>query len=212
MASINVLLAGDHPIIRSSLRGLLEHEHDFRIVAEAASAREAVVLADYKRPDVLLLDFHFPHLNGIAATREILAANPAARIIFIAEHMEEGYVSQAFNLGARGYVAEATADIDLIRAVHVVSGGGYFISPSITRQLIEQCDRDHSRSAHLDDASRELCCLLAGGYNEAEIAMLLNRDSNRTELDYNALDHLLEQLSLPNAITTSVKQNRVSCR
>ncbi len=135
MQPIRILLANHQPIIRSGLRSLLERERDFRVVAEAANGREAVVLADFKHPDIALLEIGLPLVNGIAVAREISGKEGAPKSIFVTAHTEEGYVLEAFKAGARGYVAGDAAASDLAQAIHVVAGGGRFLSPSISGQL-----------------------------------------------------------------------------
>ena len=135
MGFINIVLASDHPIIRSTLRVILEREPDFRVVAEAANGQEAVVLAEYKRPDIILLDVKLPHVSGIAAARRIISKSRDAGIVFLAEHSDEEYVAQAFKAGARGYVLADSAQSDLIRAIRFVARGDTFLSPSISSQL-----------------------------------------------------------------------------
>jgi len=129
MAAVTVLLANDHPIIRSGLRVILERERDLRVVAEAANGREAVVLAEYKRPDIILLDVSLPYVNGMAAAREISQKDRHAGIIFVGEHTDEAYVSEAFKAGARGYVSADAVQTDLVQAIRTVMAGDPFVSP-----------------------------------------------------------------------------------
>jgi DNA-binding NarL/FixJ family response regulator len=129
---IRIVLANDHPIVRGSLRLLLEREPDFRIVGEAANGREAVVLTEYTRPDVVLLDIQLGHLGGIAAAREISSRSKESRIVFVTMLTDEEYVLEARKAGASGYVLGNSAQTDLVSAVRTVSSGGCFLSPEIT--------------------------------------------------------------------------------
>ncbi|HEY7306255.1 MAG TPA: response regulator transcription factor [Bryobacteraceae bacterium] len=135
MGQIRIVLANHHPIVRTTLRALLERESGFEIVGEAANGREAVVLADYRRPDVVLLDIHLPIVNGICAASEILSRNPKAGIILVSSFADEEYVSQAFKAGVRGYVYADNAKTDLAAAVGSIAHGGSYLSPSIASQL-----------------------------------------------------------------------------
>ena len=135
MGQIRLVLANHHPIVRTSLRGLLEKEPGFDIVGEAANGREAVVLADYRRPDVVLLDIHLPLLNGISVAVEILSKSPHAGIIMVSGLADEEYVVEAFKAGARGYVRADAAQTDLIPAVRAIAQGNSYVSPSIASQL-----------------------------------------------------------------------------
>jgi DNA-binding NarL/FixJ family response regulator len=145
MMPFRILLANPHPIVRSNLRLLLERERDLQVVAEAANGREAVVLADYRHPDIVLLDVNLPHVSGIAATREILAKNPNTAVIFVTPHSDETYVTEAFNAGARAYVIEDAAETDLLPAIKAAGTGGTFISPRISTPAIEALARAHEQ-------------------------------------------------------------------
>jgi CheY-like chemotaxis protein len=125
MHPIRVLLCNHHPIVRSGLRALLEREPEIRVVGEAANSREAVALTEYRHPDVVLLDMQ-------VAAREISAKAQDVGVVFISEHLDEEYVTEAFKAGARGYVLADSAQSDLIRAIQVVATGARFLSPSIS--------------------------------------------------------------------------------
>lgn len=135
MGQIRLVLANHHPIVRTTLRGLLEKEPGLEIVGEAANGREAVVLADYRRPDIVLLDIHLPIVNGIPAAVEILSRSPQAGIIMVSGLADEEYVNEAFKVGARGYVRADSAQADLIPAVRAVAQGNSYVSPSIRSHL-----------------------------------------------------------------------------
>ena len=135
MEPIRIVLAKHHPIIRSNLRLLLEREPAFRVIGEAADGREAVALAEYRRPDIVLLDVQLPPLNGIATARDILAKRHECGIVFVTVLTDQEYVSEALKAGARGYVLEDDAPVDLFQAVRVVAGGGSFLSPAISGKM-----------------------------------------------------------------------------
>jgi DNA-binding NarL/FixJ family response regulator len=131
MKSVRIVLANDHPMVRSSLRLLLQREAGFRVIAEAANAREATLLADYQRPDVVILDIHFSHISGISVARHITEKDASVRIVFMTELADEKYVAEAFKAGARAYVLSDSAQTDLIAAVHAAAQGNFFVSPGI---------------------------------------------------------------------------------
>jgi two-component system, NarL family, response regulator LiaR len=137
MELIRIVLANHHPIIRSNLRSLLETEPAFRVIGEAADGREAVALAEYRHPDVVLLDVQLPPLNGMSTAREIASKCRKFGIIFVSVLSDQEYVSEALRAGARGYVLEDAASTDLFRAVRAVAGGGCFLSPKIAEKLLE---------------------------------------------------------------------------
>ncbi|MBV9266192.1 MAG: response regulator transcription factor [Acidobacteriaceae bacterium] len=129
-----ILLTSAHPIVRNSLRLLLEREPDFQVLAEAANGREAVVLADYKRPKVVLLDIQLPYLAGVPAAKEILSRNPETAVVFVTAETDEVYVAEAMKAGARAYVSADAAQSDLVTAIHCVAEGGTFVSPSLVSE------------------------------------------------------------------------------
>ena len=135
MEPIRIVLAKHHPIIRSNLRLLLEREPAFRVIGEAADGREAVALVEYRRPDVVLLDVQLPPLNGIATARDILAKRHECGIVFVTALTDQEYVSEALKAGARGYVLEDDAPVDLFEAVRLVAGGSSFLSPAINEKM-----------------------------------------------------------------------------
>lgn len=120
MGQIRILLADDHTIIRSGLRLLLEQQSDFNVVAEAATGSEAVHLASQNHPQVAILDIGMPELNGIEATREMVAQEPQVQVVILSMHADEGYVLRALRAGARAYILKNAAEADLIRAVRSV--------------------------------------------------------------------------------------------
>jgi DNA-binding NarL/FixJ family response regulator len=204
---IRIVLANDHPIIRSDLRLLLERHSGFRVTGEAANGREAVILAEYRRPDIVLLDIHLPQLSGIAAAREITSKAPGLGIIFITALTDEEYVSEALKAGARGYVLTDALQADLISAVHVVSRGGSFLSPAISASLIEEFAQANAGYAPASEYERQLCCLLAAGCDEEEIAVRLNSIVSRIRADYQNLTDNLQKISVPRVIVHSIQGN-----
>jgi DNA-binding NarL/FixJ family response regulator len=123
---IRIVVANHHPIIRSDLRLLLERQSEFQVIGEAANEREAVLLVEYRHPDIVLLE-----VNGMAAAREISARKPGLGVIFIGALADEEYISEAFKAGARGYVLADAAQTDLPDAIRAIAAGGTFLSPAI---------------------------------------------------------------------------------
>jgi DNA-binding NarL/FixJ family response regulator len=205
--SIRIVLANHHPIIRSDLRLLLERQPAFRVTGEAANGREAVVLAEYRSPDVVLLDIKLPQLSGIAAAREITSKKPGVGVIFATALTDQEYVSEAFRAGARGYVLADAVQVDLISAVQVVGRGGSFLSPAISAKLIEEFATTNSSDFTVSDYEKQLCCLLAAGYGEQDIATRLNSMASRIRADYQNVIDTLERLSVPKVVVDSIQGN-----
>jgi DNA-binding NarL/FixJ family response regulator len=131
---IRILLANHQPIVRSGLRLLLEREPDFQIVGEAATGREAIALAEFRLPTVLLLEINLPETSGIAVARLLLARNGALKIVFVTSLLDMAYVMAAFKTGAHGYVLADEASADLVLAIRTVACGEFFLCSAIRTQ------------------------------------------------------------------------------
>ncbi len=141
MKQITVLLAEDHMIVREGLRALLEMETDIEVVGEARTGRQAVQLVERLRPAVVVMDIAMPLLNGLEATRRILKAIPATRVLILSAHGDDAYLRQVAQLGAAGYLIKQTSADVLARAIREVHKGNTFFSPSIANRV---------RDLHLD--------------------------------------------------------------
>lgn len=137
MEKTRVLLADDHTVVRQGLRALLEMEPDIAVVAEAETGREAVQLAAELQPDVVVMDIAMPNLNGLEATRQIIKAVPATRVLALSSYNEDEYVLQLTEAGAAGYLLKQTAAADLIKAVREARKGHGFFSPAISQRMLE---------------------------------------------------------------------------
>jgi DNA-binding NarL/FixJ family response regulator len=197
---LRILLASHQPIIRSGLRILLERESEFRVVAEAANGWEAIVLADYKHPDVALLDMKLPLVNGLEVAKHISKKDDRPKLVFVTAHTDQSYVNEAFKAGVRGYVDGDSAAIDLIRAIRIVIRDRFFLSPAICARLFDK----HLSSGKISVYERDLWCLIASGYDEEEIAALWNVDLNKVRLDAQSPKSMFCWNSLPEAMRESV--------
>ena len=180
MKPIRILLADDHTVVRKGLRLLLENHPGFEVIADAATGREAVLLAQQHTPDVVVMDVAMPILNGIEAARQISARQPHTSIVFLSMHSDESYVLRALKAGARAYLLKDSAEYDLIQAVQAVTEGKAFFSPAISKMLVEDYMRQ-MQERHVEDSyellttrEREILQLLAEGKNNKEVANLLN--------------------------------------
>lgn len=143
MKPITVLLAEDHEVVRDGLRALLETETDIELVGEAETGRQAVQLVQELRPDVVVMDIAMPLLNGLEATRQILAAAPATRILILSAHSDDAYVERALELGAAGYLIKQTPFLVLAKAIRQARKGYTYLSPPLEK-------RRHDREEHPD--------------------------------------------------------------
>ena len=176
---VRVMIADDHPLVRSGLRALLERDGEFEVVAEAADGYEAIDLAVLHKPDVILLDVGMPRLSGPDAAQRISQKLPAARIVMLSMHSDEAYVLRALKAGARGYLLKASPEADVLAAIRAVAAGNAYFSPSITKLLVEEYVVEARRRGMEDSydllstREKEVLQLLASGKSNREIAELL---------------------------------------
>ena len=135
MKKITVLLADDHTVVREGFREMLEMEADFEVVNEAKDGRQAVAMVKKLRPALVLMDVAMPLLNGLQATRQILKAVPATKVLMLSAHSDDVYVEEATNSGAMGYLIKYTAANSVCSAIREVHKGNTFFSPSIPKRL-----------------------------------------------------------------------------
>jgi len=141
MKRITILLAEDHMIVREGFRKMLELERDFEVVGEAKDGRQAVGLVQKLHPTVVLMDIAMPLLNGLEATRQILKAVPATKVLILSAHSDDAYVKSASAAGAVGFLLKQTSAHDVCRAIREVHKGKTFFSSSVARRL----DRLHRK-------------------------------------------------------------------
>jgi DNA-binding NarL/FixJ family response regulator len=139
--TIRVLVVDDQAMVRAGFRMLLADEPDIEVAAEAGNGREAVVEAARVRPHVVLMDIRMPEMDGLEATRRILAADPDSRILILTTFDLDEYVYRALQAGASGFVLKDDPPEQLLAAVRTVAGGDALLSPSVTRRVIAQFTR-----------------------------------------------------------------------
>jgi DNA-binding NarL/FixJ family response regulator len=173
---IRVALADDHTLFRQGLRNLLEMEPDIEVVGEAVNGAQAQELARTARPNVFLIDINMPIIDGIAATREIVRADPSIGVIVLTMFPEDGYVIRAVTAGARGYLLKDAESVHVVDAVRTVAAGHSQIDPGMTTKLLQEFRRIAQQSGHesalggLTQREIELLRLIAGGRSNKEIA------------------------------------------
>ena len=173
---IDLLLADDQALVRAGFGLILNAESDLRVVAEAEDGDQAVAEAARTRPDVVLMDIRMPRLDGISATRAILEALPAARVLMLTTFDLDDYVIEAFRAGASGFLLKTVPPVQLVAAVHTVYESDALLAPASTRRLIEQHSPAPTEAPELDELTtreREVLRLMAGGLTNAEIAATL---------------------------------------
>jgi DNA-binding NarL/FixJ family response regulator len=173
--SIRVLVADDQSMVRAGFRLLLSGEADIEVVAEASTGLEAVSKAERFDPTVVLMDIRMPELDGLEATRRILAADPAARVLILTTFDLDEYIYEGLRAGASGFVLKDDPPEQLIEAIRTVAAGDALLSPAVTRRVITQFARKPRPEppTGLDELTareREILRLIASGLSNAEIA------------------------------------------
>ncbi|QYM79058.1 response regulator transcription factor [Horticoccus luteus] len=194
-----VLLAEDHAIVRQGLCALLNSDGRFIIVGEARTGREAVEMARDRLPDVILMDIAMPVLNGLEATRQILSANPAAKVIILSAHSDDAYVERVTEAGVVGFLEKQTSADVLTKAICEVAQGATFFSPAIARRLTAMKpapNRDgvvRPRAHRLTARESEVLQLVAEGSTNKQIAARLAINIKTVEKHR---EHLMTKLAI----------------
>ncbi|HKI10861.1 MAG TPA: response regulator transcription factor [Candidatus Acidoferrum sp.] len=171
---LKVLLVDDHALVRRGFRRMLEDEPTFQVAGEASDGLEAVELALELRPDVIVMDCALPQMNGIEASRRILAKLPETAILMLSMHSEDTLVKQAMEAGARGYILKNAMDLDLVSAIKKVAEGQTVLDPQITRGGALKGERDTG----LTPRELEILQHIVAGKSNKEIATELSLSVN----------------------------------
>jgi DNA-binding NarL/FixJ family response regulator len=208
--SISVLVADDQAMVRSGFRMLLGGEPDIEVVAEAGTGVEAVQKAARFEPTVVLMDIRMPDLDGLEATRQIVAANPAARILILTTFDLDEYIYEALRVGASGFVLKDDPPEQLIAAVRTIAAGEALLSPAVTRRVIKQFTRAPRAEPpkQLDELTareREIFVLIADGLSNAEIGerLFIGETTVKTHIT-----HIFQKLDLRDRVQAVVLAHR----
>lgn len=198
MGKIRVLLAEDHTIVRKGLRALLEDQPGIAVIAEAEEGRQAVHLAEQLRPDVVLMDFSMPGLNGLEATHQIIERLPGTKVLVLTRHTNQEYVDRILEAGASGYLVKKSAPEELVSAIQAVHRGDSYLDPAISTTILRSYLRKPKtesvdRYNRLTPLQREVLQLIAEGRANREIADLLHLSVKTVE---NHRAHLMQALDL----------------
>jgi DNA-binding NarL/FixJ family response regulator len=208
MASLRLLVADDHDVVRKGVRALLEEQPGWEVVAEASNGREAVEKAKLLRPDVTILDLIMPELNGLEAAREILKSVPT-KILILTVYDSDPLIQQTLEAGAQGYVLKSDAGRDLVSAVDALRRNKTFFTPKVAQMVLEgylgrpsKTNEDDSNKVglRLTARQRQILQLLAEGKSSKEVAASLNISVKTAEthranimrrLDYHSVSELV---------------------
>lgn len=213
---VRVLIADDHPLIRSGLRTLLERDREFEVIGEAADGYEAIELAATLKPDIAMLDVSMPRLNGIDAAQHISQRIPRTRILLVSMHSDEAYILRALKSGARGYLLKASPEIDVLHAVRAVAAGNAYFSPEVTKLLVEDYVRQLQQRGATDSydllsiREKEILQLLVSGKSNRDIADLLHISISTVETHRTNILTKLGLHNLPELILYAVRKGLLS--
>jgi len=204
--TIRVLVADDQSMVRAGFRMLLAREPDIEVVAEAANGVEAVYQAARFGPTVILMDIRMPELDGLEATRRILAADDAARILILTTFDLDEYIYEALSAGASGFVLKDDPPEQLIAAVRTVAAGDALLSPTVTKRVIEQFTRSPRPAPpkgvdELTAREREILRLIVAGLSNAEIGSELYISDTTVKTH---VTHILQKLDLRDRVQAVV--------
>src|SRR5438034_4147264 len=204
--TIRVLVADDQSMVRAGFRMLLSGEEDIEVVAEASNGLEAVDKAARFQPTVVLMDIRMPELDGLQATRQILAADDAARILILTTFDLDEYVYEALRAGASGFVLKDDPPEQLLAAIRIVAGGDALLSPAITRRVIKQFTRIPQQEPppeleQLTERELDVFRLIARGLSNAEIGQELYISDTTVKTH---ITHILQKLNLRDRVQAVV--------
>ncbi|HEU6446034.1 MAG TPA: response regulator transcription factor [Gaiellaceae bacterium] len=204
--TIRVLVADDQSMVRAGFRMLLSGEEDMDVVAEASNGLEAVDKAARFHPTVILMDIRMPELDGLEATRRILAADSSARILILTTFDLDEYVYEALAAGASGFVLKDEPPEQLIAAIRTVAAGEALLSPTITKRVIEQFTRiprptPPKEFDELTAREQEVFRLVANGLSNTEIAQELYISDTTVKTH---ITHILQKLNLRDRVQAVV--------
>lgn len=181
--TIRVLLADDHAVVRDGLKALLQASSDISVVCEVSNGREAVQRSIELKPDVTIMDIAMPDLNGIEATRLLLAASPETRVVMLSMYSDAESVYRALDAGASGYVLKEAAGTEVTLAVRTVQSGRTYMSRSLA-SLERRAEMRSTRSSPLASLSareRQVMQLVVEGHSSAKIAELIHLSPNSVD-------------------------------
>ena len=180
-ASLRILIADDHAIVRQGLKLLIDSQPDMEVVAEAAEGRAALDLAHAMKPDVVVMDISMPRMNGLGATRILKQRQPNVCIVALTRHEDETYLEELLRAGASAYVLKQSPPADFLQAIRAVAAGGIYIDRTMTSRVAdgllarkEQAGVETTAAKPLTERESEVLRLVAVGHSNVDIAARLD--------------------------------------
>ena len=173
--TIRIILADDHLVVRAGLKALLGATRDIEVVGEATNGRDALALVDRLSPQVAVLDLDMPQMDGLAATKELVARGSSTRVLILTMHTEDEYLVDMLEAGAAGYLVKNAADRELADAIRAIASGDVYVQASASRALARavagrnEHAAERARYQQLTERERDVLVLVAGGYSASEI-------------------------------------------
>jgi len=215
VASLRILIADDHEVVRRGLAALLQQQPDWQVCGEAGDGREAVEKAQQLQPDVVILDIGMPSLNGLEATRQMLKANPKARILILTLHDSDQMVRDVLNAGARGFLLKSDAASELVAAVEALGRDKTYFTSKVSPMVLEPHLRGPSgppltlSRSRLTPREREIVQLLAEGKSTKEVAVTLGLSVKTAETHRSNIMRKLQLHSVSDLVLYAVRNNIV---
>jgi len=214
MNPIRILLCDDHLLIRASLKSLIGEFPGIEVVGEAGDGREALDHVAKLRPNVVLMDIAMPGLNGLEAARRLVKDQPHVRVVMLSMHSDESHVLQALRAGASGYVLKGSAPRELEMAIEAVARGEIFLSPAISKHVIDVYhNRAEGQANSLDlltPRQREILQLIAEGKSSKQIAQLLEASVKTIESHRASLMERLDIHDVAGLVRYAIRHGLVS--
>jgi DNA-binding NarL/FixJ family response regulator len=170
-----VVLADDHAVVRAGVKAVLSSAKDIQVVGEGSNGKEAIALVERLNPEVLVMDLSMGEMDGITATRDLIAKEAKTKILILTMHAEDAYLVKVLEAGASGYLVKSAADRELVDAVRAVAHGDLYMQPSATRALAKGIQRksehadERDKYEKLTERERDVLRYVAGGFSAPEI-------------------------------------------
>lgn len=213
MDKIKIVLADDHTLVREGLRELLQSMSDMTVVGEAGDGLEAIEITKKHQPDVLIIDIAMPKMKGIEAIKEIKRSFPDIQILVLSMHSKTEYVRQTLKNGASGYMLKQSASEELKAAIIAILNGDIYLSPAISKSIIEEWKKDTEQKAalgakleNLTDRERAVLKLLSEGYSNKSAAELLHISIKTVETHRHRIMQKLNLNSFADLVKYAIKE------